>query len=432
MTRRVISLVDCNAFYAACEVLRDPSLRGRPLLIAGDPTRRHGIVLTASYEARRAARGGRIHSGMPLGQALRLLPPDTVVLPPDHEWYAEVSRRVMAVLGRFSPVVEVASVDEAWSDWTDCVHLFGGSARAMALRVKEAIAREVGVPVSVGVGWSRISAKMAAELEKPDGLTVLTPEDWARRIYPLPVSELYGVGPRTAAKLEALGIRTIGDLAEAEPERLEVLLGKTGLRLRTAARAEDTDPVTPRRQEDAKSVGHAITLPRDARDPDEIRAVLLTLADQVGARLRRHRLAGRTVTVTIRTPTFRTLTRSRTLPAPTDETDVIYRTARELMDGCWRPGQPVRLLGVQVSRLGAAGVLQAQLPLMTEAEEAAAAERRRQRDRAVDAIRARFGESAILRASQMVSWAAQSALDRSQHGSSFQRDKLADLGRQGE
>lgn len=427
MPERTISLTDCNAFYAACEVIRNPALRGRPLLIAGDPQNRHGIVLTASYEARRAARGGKVSAGMPLWKALQLLPRDTVVLPPDHEWYAEVSRRVMAILGRFSPTVEVASVDEAWSDWTGCTHLFGGSVRAMAEAVKTAIAREVGITVSVGVGWSRISAKMAAEMQKPDGLTILTPGDWAARIYPLPAGELYGVGPRTVPKLAAVGIQTIGDLAEADPEVLRRLLGKTGLALRTAARAEDTDPVTPRLAEEAKSIGHSITLPRDAVSPDEVRATLLTLSDQVGTRLRRHGLAGRTVTITIRDTAFRTITRSRTLPAPTDATGVIYQTAAALFDAHWQAGKPVRLLGVQVSRLA---------PVEPEpaAGEAGAApdgsdpDRMRRCDRAIDVIRARFGENAIVRATQVASPTARQMLDPRRRGGSFQRDRLADPG----
>lgn len=418
MPDRIISLVDCNAFYAACEILRQPALAQRPLLVAGDPRKRHGIVLTASYAARRAS-GGQVHSGMPLWQALRLLPRDTVVLPPDHEWYADVSQRVMAVLARFSPVVEVASIDEAWSDWTGCEHLFGGDARTMAQRVKDAIRQEIGISVSAGVAWSRMTAKMAAELEKPDGLTVLTRADWIVRVYPLPVSELYGVGPRTAPKLMQVGIQTVGDLAQADPDLLRNLLGSTGLTLQAAARGADTDPVMPRHQADAQSIGHSLTLPRDTVDTSEIHAVLLTLADQVGARLRRHGFVGRTVTLQIRDAAFKTITRSRTLPQATAATDQIYQTALALLADNWQPSKPVRLLGIQVSRL----------ERTAEAPPAAPAARRTQRrDAAVDAIRARFGSGAIMRAAQLDSPLARGLLDQRRHGSSFQRDRLPDPG----
>lgn len=415
-----IALVDANAFYASCTVAANPALKGRPLVVAGDPTSRHGIVLAASYEARRAARGP-IRAGMPLGQALRLLPRDTVVVPPNFPLYVEKSRQMFAIMRRFTPVVEPASIDEGWMDWTGCLHLFGGDPVGMAVKLKEAIRQEVGITVSVGIAWSKVTAKMAAELEKPDGLTLLTPRDWEARVWPLPVGELYGVGSRTVPKLEALGIRTIGDLARADPALLRARFGAFGVYMHLAANGRDGGRVDPQAHDEAKSIGHSLTLPVDFRERDEQKAVLLSLADQVGRRLRRAGYLARTVQITIRDTAFRTITRSRTLAAPTDETDRIYATACELLEAHWPPGRPVRLLGVAAQQLVPAAGYMAQLTLF---DDPADVERRRRVDRAADLLRDRFGEEAVIRAGQLLSQTGRRVLDKRLHGTSLQKDHL--------
>lgn len=415
-----IALLDANAFYASCTVAANPELRGRPLVVAGDPESRHGIILTASYEARRVARG-KIRAGMPLPQALRLLPRDVVVVPPDFPLYLEKSRQMFAVMRRYTPVVEPASIDEGWMDWTGCLHLHGGDPLALALKIKADIQREVGITVSVGIAWSKVTAKMAAELQKPDGLTLLTPADWQERIWPLPVGELYGVGGKTVPKLAGLGIHTIGDLARAEPALLRSRFGAFGEYMHLAANGRDGGRVDPHAHDEAKSIGHSLTLPVDFWERTEQKAVLLSLADQVGRRLRRAGYMSRTIQLTVRDTAFRTITRSRTLPAPTDVTDQIYEVACELLDEHWPRHKPVRLLGVAAQQLLPATARATQLTLF---EDPAEAERRRRIDRAADLLRDRFGEETVVRAGQLLSRTGRRILDKKVHGTSLQKDHL--------
>ncbi len=414
---RVIALTDCNCFFASCLVVKDPTLAGKPIVVAGDPKTRRGVVLAINYEARALA-AGQVRAGMPVSQALRLLPPEVLFLPPDRHLFEEVSDGFLTVLERFSPVNERASIDEVYSDWTGCTHLFGGDPVAMALKVKEAIREEVGIPVSVGIGHSKVVAKMAAELQKPNGLILLDRESWVRRVHPLPVGDLYGVGPKTAAKLRSLGIMTVGDLANAHPAILSGHFGAPGLSAQQAARGEDADPVRQRKREETKSISNETTLSEDLTDRGAQKKVLLDLADHVAARVRAHGFLGRTVTIRVRDPSFATFTRAFTLPSPTDETDVIYRTASALLDAHLEPGMPVRLLGVGVSGLETvAPPAQAptQLTLFDLFERAgsgtkgagapvsggpAADPKRRKLDEAVDAIRLKYGKNAILRLSQ--------------------------------
>ncbi|HYF91124.1 MAG TPA: DNA polymerase IV [Symbiobacteriaceae bacterium] len=402
---RIISLVDANCFFASCLQAANPELRGKPVVVAGDPSVRHGVIFAVSYEARRAAKGP-VRAGMPLGQARRLLGPDIIILPPDGKLFSEYSDRMYAVMERFSPVNERASIDEVYSDWTGCTHLFGGDPVEMARRVKNAIRAEVGIPTSVGIGPTKVVAKMGAELQKPDGLTILTPQSWRERVYPLPVGDLYGIGPKTVPKLKQLGIYRVGELAEADPALLSRVFGIYGPHMRAAARGEDTDPVRAHTDDETKSVSHSVTLPRDVADRAGQRLVLLDLADQVGRRLRTLGFVAKTVQFQVRYPSFVNVMRSRTLAAPTDLTDVIYETACTLLDENVAPGEPVRLLGVGVSgfcRPEAVAPATKQLTLFSQEEPKLAPppQQRRKVDQAVDEIRARFGARAIMRVSQL-------------------------------
>lgn len=421
MAEPIIALLDANAFYASVAVADNPALAGKPLVVAGDPKSRHGIILTASYEARRAA-AGKLRAGMPLGQALRLLPRNVVVIPPDYRLYTDYSRRMFAVMRRFTPVVEAASIDEGWMDWTGCLHLHGNDPVRMAGALKAAVRAELRITVSVGVAWSRVTAKMAAELQKPDGLTVLTRESWRERIWPLPVGELYGVGPRTVPKLQQMGIWTISELAAAEPARLRRAFGTFGDCMRAAALGEDGGTVDPQAGDEVKSISHSLTLPADVRTRAEQKAVLLSLSDQVGRRLRKAGLMGRTVSIAIRDTRFQTITRARTLPGPTDLTDEIYGTAAALLEGNWPQGKPVRLLGVAVSHLGPAGEAHSQLTLFDQPAQSSA--RRRRADIAADALRDKFGEEAVVRGGQLLSQTGRRILDKKEHGTSLQKDFL--------
>ncbi len=394
---RTIALVDANAFFASCAALEDPKLHGRPVVVAGDPGQRHGVILSVSYEAKRLARGP-VHAGMPLGKARRLLPPDVVVAAPDHALYQRISDQMYDILQRFSPLVVPASIDEAFLDWTGSLGPLGHDPVQVAIRLKQAIRTEIGLTVSVGIGWSQVSAKMAAELQKPDGLTILDRDGWSARVYPLAVGELWGVGPKTVPKLHALGIRHVGDLAAADLSVLQTELGEYGRHIWAAAHGDDTEPIDARLDRQAKSLSHATTLAHDVSDRAEQKAVLLGLCDAVAGRLRENGYLARTVGIRIRTPAFRNFTHAKTLPVPTDTTDEIYRAACELLDRHLPAGRAVRLLGVELGGLIAESDWQQQL---LDFDASGAAVRRRQVDRVVDEIRARFGKHALVRGSQL-------------------------------
>lgn len=376
--------VDMNAFFAACHQAADPSLRGRPVLVSGDPDSRHGIVLTASYEARPFG----VKTAMPTGEALRLCP-QAVVIRPDFKLYSSYSRRVMAILSSYTPLVEQFSIDEAWLDVAGCEKLFGPPT-AIAREIKARIKEELDLTCSVGIAPTKILAKMASDLEKPDGLVLLTLADVPKRVWPLPVEALFGVGPQTAAALRSLGIRTIGQLAHYPLDSLKARFGVYGEYLAELAQGRDGSRVNPE-GEGVKSVGNSITLPQDTADPEEIETVLLALAEEVGARLRRRALSGRTVTVSIKTPDFRLHTRSTTHQEPTCLTEAIYTRARRIYRQHFA-GRPVRLVGLVVSGLLPPGA-PAQLELFS-----GQINKRARLAQTVDRLRARFGDDVLVRA----------------------------------
>jgi DNA polymerase-4 len=374
---RTILHVDLDAFFAAVEQRDRPALRGRPVVVGmGD----RGVVSAASYEARAFG----IHSAMPVRQA-RLLCPDAVFVPVDGRRYASASRRVMGILRRYTPELEPISIDEAFLDVTGSRALFGDG-ETIARSIKAAIAAEEELTASVGVATTKLVAKVASDLRKPDGLVVVPPGSEAAFLAPLPIERLWGVGPRTAASLRDHGVATIGDLAAIPEEALVRRFGKHGASLHQRAQGIDSDPVAD--PDAAKSIGHEHTLDEDTSDAEVIEGVLLAMADGVATRLRAAGVRGATVTVKIRDSTFTTITRQRTLPAPTDLTEPIWRTAVELA----RPevaGKRIRLLGVTVSGLGSPE----QLGLFAEADD-----RRRRAIVAADAIRRRYGDRAVTRA----------------------------------
>jgi DNA polymerase IV len=382
--QRVILHLDMDAFYAAVEIREDPALAGKPLII-GHRGRR-GVVSTCSYEARTFG----VRSAMPSVIAERLCP-HAIWRPGRMDLYARVSREIRRILDDATPVLEPVSIDEAFLDLTGVVpDLEGG--RRVATRLKERILSEQRLTASVGVAPNKFLAKVASDLEKPDGLVVLPLDAVPRRLWPLPVERLWGVGPRTAPRLRAAGVRTIGDLLRAPDEVLEPLVGASWAgHLRALARGEDDRPVEPRR--DAKSISEERTYVTDLRDPEEIDRALLERSEGVARELRREGLAGRTVRIKVRTGDFTTWTRERTLPAPTDLTEVIVRAARDLFRERITLGRRgVRLLGVGVTGLDSAASGQAGL-FPDPAEE-----RARRAARASDTVRDRLGDGAITRA----------------------------------
>jgi DNA polymerase-4 len=377
---RTILHVDLDAFFAAVEQRDRPELRGLPVVVGGGGPGDRGVVSAASYEARRFG----IQSAMPLRRAARLCP-HAVFLPVDGAKYQAVSREVMAILRRFTPQVEPISIDEAFLDVTGSIVLFGDGP-TIARRIKDAVRGELGLTVSVGVATTKLVAKIASDLRKPDGLVVVPPGQEATFLAPLPIMRLWGVGEQTAIALREYGVRTIGDLAQLPADLLVRRFGRHGAALVERAVGIDADAVSD--GDPAKSVGHEHTFDVDTSDRETIERTLLAMADGVAARLRASGLRASTVTVKIRDASFRTITRQRTLPEPTDLAEPFYRVALELA----RPeitGLRIRLLGVTASHFGEHD----QLALF-----AAEDPRRRRVVEATDAVRRRFGARAVTRA----------------------------------
>jgi DNA polymerase-4 len=372
--------VDLDAFFAAVEQRDRPELRGKPVIVGGGGPHDRGVVSTASYEARVFG----VHSAMPLRTAGALCP-HGIFLPVDGAKYQAVSRDVMAVLRRFTPQVEPISIDEAFLDVTASRALFGDG-EAIGRQVKAEVRDAVDLTISVGVATTKLVAKIASDLRKPDGLVVVPPGTEAAFLAPLEIGRLWGVGAKSAAVLRDYGVRTIGDLAGLPDDVLVRRFGKFGAALGDRARGLDADPVSGR--DPAKSIGHEHTFDVDTSDREVVERTLLGLSEGVAERLRDAGVRASTITVKIRDTTFRTITRQRTLPDPTDLTDPIFRTALDLA----RPevrGLRIRLLGVTASGLGE----REQMSLFGVDDP-----RRRRLVEAADAVRHRFGERAITRA----------------------------------
>ena len=370
-----------DAFYASVEQRDRPETRGHPVIVGADP-RGRGVVSAASYEARRFG----VHSAMPISRAFRLCPKG-IFLPVDMDKYAAVSREIMDILASFTPLVEPLSIDEAFLDVTASRALHGDGA-AIAQQIKVFIRARVELAASVGVAANKFVAKIASELEKPDGLVVVPHGGEAEFLAPLPVSRLWGVGKVTGGELESMGIRTIGQLARIPPEHLEARFGQHGPGLLDLARGLDDRTVEP--DAPPKSMGAEETFGRDTRDVDLLRATLRGQSERVARELRESGYAGRTVTLKLRFADFSTITRAHTAD-PTQDGLAIFQAVDALF-GRVRLEQAVRLIGVSVSGLGPGGSGQLSL-LQPEVQ------RRERLARAVDRLASRFGDTAVRPAS---------------------------------
>lgn len=372
--------VDMDAFYASVEVRRDPSLAGRPVLVGGTGGR--GVVASASYEAR--AYG--IRSAMSMAEALRRCR-DAVVIAPDPGAYAEASEQLRAILESATPLVEPLSLDEAFCDVGGAARLLGQPVD-IARQLRARIRAELGLVASVGVAPNKFLAKLGSAKAKPDGLLHLRTEDIAGFLPPLPVRDLWGVGAQTAARLAEFGIHTIGDLAATPQATLTRLLGaQTAVQLAALARGEDRRAVVV--AEPVKVMSGERTFDHDVDDPAVLTRELLRLADTLGARLRRGRVAARTVVLKVRYANFQTVTRSRTLAGPTDEATVLHRQACALLTALHLQRVRVRLIGLGAHNLVPAAAAR-QLDLLD-------GDRWRRVEQAGDAARARFGAAALTR-----------------------------------
>ncbi len=378
-----------DAFYASVEQLDNPWLRGKPVIVGGSP-RSRGVVSAASYEAR--AYG--VRSAMPTAKALRLCP-HAVLIPGRMRRYAAVSEIIFGIFHRFTPLVQPISLDEAFLDVTASQRLHGDPV-AIAKAIRAAVRDETGLTASVGASSCRFVAKIASDMDKPDGLTVIPEDEILARLAPLPVSRIWGVGPVANRHLEKLGIRTIGQLREWPAAALERELGQTGVELHHLAHGRDDSAVVPDGKE--KSVSHETTFARDRCDMDGLEAVLRELSDKVASRLRRHGLAGRVVFLKLRYSDFSTVTRRKTLSARSALSESIFKESRELLRTRTEAGtRPVRLIGVGMAGLHDSGDgTQGSLFVDEDAESLKRIERL---ERATDGIRAKLGEDAIGRAS---------------------------------
>jgi DNA polymerase-4 len=370
--------VDMDAFYASVEILKDPSLEGRPVVVGGSGAR--GVVMSASYEARRFG----VSSAMPSARARRLCP-DAVFVPPDFASYQAYSIRLREVLLSFTPLVEPLSLDEAFLDVSGATRLFGAPAE-IAGAVRARVREELSLSCSVGVAPNKFLAKMASAAAKPDGVVVVAADGVLGFLHPLPVGALWGVGERTHGVLERLGVRTVGELAAVPVRVLERTLGEAHARhLAALASGRDERTVVP--YEAPKQVGHEETFERDIDAEDDVMRELLRLAFRVAARLRAEGYRARTVTLKVRLASFATLHRSRTVPDPTDVGADLYRVVADLYRAIPGTRRRVRLLGVAASGLAPAGADQLALVRAGRWGDA---------ERAMDRIERRFGQGATL------------------------------------
>jgi len=390
--RKILHL-DLDAFFCAVEEQLNPALKGKAIAVGGRPEHR-GVVSSASYPARKFG----VHSAMPMSQALRLCP-DLIIVPTNHEIYSQKSKEVMHILWDTTPYVEQLSIDEAFMDVT----ILPQDIEVIAKQLRTHINQELGLPCSLGGATNKLMAKTANTIGKdrqpkdnpPNTITIVPPGKEASFMSPLPIRELWGVGPRTAEKLVQLGLHTVGDIAKWSDKDLSARFGKLGEEIWQHANGIDHRPVDTSRE--AKSISKEITFTHDIQDSDELRRVLRRLSDGVGRQTRKSELFGTTVKLKLRWSDFSTLTRQLTLENPTDRDDEIYQAAEKLFRTHWIHGRAVRLIGV-----GLSGFVEPfrQIGLW---EDVAESERQEHLQSALDDVKDRFGDKMIRRASDLKS-----------------------------
>jgi DNA polymerase-4 len=374
-----IAHMDCDAFYASVEKRDNPELRDKPVIIGGG---KRGVVSTACYIAR--IRG--VRSAMPMFQALKLCP-DAVVVRPRMDAYAEASRAVRALMDELTPQIEPLSLDEAFLDLTGTTRLHGAPPAIMLARLVKRMKDELGLSGSIGLSHNKFLAKVASDLDKPRGFSVIGRAETVDFLRPKPVRLIWGIGPATQASLDKAGIHTIGDLHRWEKDQLTERFGQTGERLWHLARGEDFRRISPNAP--VKSISKETTFFEDTSDPDVLDGHLWRLSEQVSARAKAKNKAGRVVTLKLKTKAFKTITKRQSLHQPTQMADTIYRVARSLYHAAGHTG-PFRLLGVGISDLTSADDADREGDLLDPD-----AGRRANAERATDKIRAKFGSDAI-------------------------------------
>jgi len=371
-----------DAFYASVEQLDNPELKGKPVIVGGSSMR--GVVSAASYEARKY----KIHSAMPIAQALRLCP-HGIFLPVRMKRYKEISNKIFAIFQQYTPLVEPLSLDEAFLDVTSSGKLFG-TAENIATQIRKQVFEEIGLTISAGVATSKLIAKIASDIKKPDGLTIVPAGGEAEFLAPLPIKRLWGVGKKTQKTLALLGVHTIGDIAGLSLKLLEQKFGKHGRSLYHAASGLDERDVET--EHETKSVGHEFTFDADLAESESIRRELLKLSVMVAKRLRLHQLQGRTITLKMKYHDFRQITRSFTIKEHIADSKQIYEEVLQLLKKTAAGKKPIRLLGISVSGLKLENDSSQQLLF----PEMLPGRKREEINKALDTIQEKFGSTAIL------------------------------------
>ncbi|SFD52249.1 DNA polymerase-4 [Lentibacillus persicus] len=359
---RVIFHVDMNSFYASVETAYNPKLKGKPLAIAGNPEERKGIVVTSSYEAR--AKG--VKTTMQLWEARRLCP-ELIVMRPNFDRYRTASKEIFQMLAEITSYVQPVSIDEGYMDVTGTEE--HGSPIEIAENLQQKIHRKLDLPCSIGIAPNKFLAKMASDMKKPMGITILRKRDISDKLWPMPIEEMYGVGAKTANKLRKFNINTIGDLANADSYQLKQILGINGERLRNRANGIDSRPVDPEAVHEFKSIGSSQTLAEDTTDDSEIRTLMHKLAENVERRMKRKQAAGQSIQIMIRYHDRKTVTRSKKLHQFIENKDDILYFANELFQKHWNT-EPIRLLGITVQDVDEKQNIANQLDLFTYEKEA--------------------------------------------------------------
>jgi DNA polymerase-4 len=380
-SKHIIHL-DMDAFYPSVELLDNPALKGKPVIVGG--SRERGVVSSASYEARKFG----IHSAQPIAKAKRLCP-DGIFLPVRMSRYQEISKQVFAIFHRFTPLVEPISIDEAFLDVTGSIRLFG-QPENIAKMIKQIILAETGLTISAGIASSKFVAKIASDIDKPDGLTVVYPDGVKDFLDPLPVEKMWGVGKRTRLLLSRLNINTFRDLRQTPVEVLEKKIGKHGVKIHLLAMGIDERDVIP--EYDVKSIGHEQTFSQDIISVDAAKKELLVLSNKTARRMRHKGIKGKTITLKVKYSDFVQITRSTTLPETTDDGLEIYSVACRLLKKTEETKKPIRLLGISLSQFSLSGI-GTQLSLFDQEQ---SSQKRQRLNAVLDSVYEKFGDKSVV------------------------------------
>ncbi len=343
---RTILHCDCNGFFASVETALNPELKDVPMAVGGSEEDRHGIILAKNELAKKY----NIQTAETIVEAKRKCP-DLVIVPPQHEEYSKFSKRVNEIYREYTDLVEPFGIDESWLDVTGSYRLFGDG-KTIADEIRRRVKEEIGITVSVGVSFNKVFAKLGSDYKKPDATTVISKEDYQKIVYPLPVSSLLFVGRKTLLVLEKMHIKTIGDLAHADPELLYRKMGKMGHMLSVYARGEDNDPVKSIYAEDeTKSIGNGMTFRRDLTGEEDVKRGIHLLSESVASRMRKKHLKCETVHIQIKSPEFQVVSKQKKLSAPTNSAREIATAAYELFVKLWNLRSPVRAITVTGTNL---------------------------------------------------------------------------------